>query len=87
MTTTLSRSGSSSTLGKLSAEIKTRVSEETHEALEHEARAAGMSLSEFVRELLLIRAHGIDMVRSLYADRLKLVAGIGQECSRHGNDA
>jgi hypothetical protein len=83
--TSLSRSGATNPLGKLSAEIKVRVPEATHDALEQQARTAGMGLSEFLREILLIRAHGIDMVRSLYEARLALVAGTGPECSRDGN--
>lgn len=35
--------------------------------------------STFVREVLMIRAHGIDMVRSLYERRLRLVAGMSDE--------
>jgi hypothetical protein len=83
--TSLSRSGVTSPLGKLSAEIKVRVSESTRDELEQQARTAGMGLSEFLREILLIRAHGIDMVRSLYETRLALVAGTGPECTRDGN--
>lgn len=81
MPTLLSRSGSTNPLGKLSAQIGAiRVSEETHEELERQARDAGLGLSEYVREVLMIRAHGIDMVRSLYERRLRLVAGMSDEC-------
>lgn len=76
----LSRSGRSNPLGKMTAEIpKFRVPEETHEALEREARLAGLSLTEFIRELLMIRAHGEEEVASLYARRLAVVAGKGRE--------
>lgn len=75
-----SRSGHSNPFGKLTAEIgKVRVSEETHEALEKEARSAGMTLQEFVRQVLEIRAHGFDMVAKIQADRLRVVAGLGKE--------
>lgn len=80
----LARTGSTSPLGKLSAEIKVRVPEDTRDVLERQAREAGLGLSEFLRELLLIRAHGIDMVRSLYDTRLAMVAGTGPDCSRDG---
>lgn len=83
--TSLSRNGSTSPLGKLSAEIKVRVPEDTREELEKQAREAGMGLSEFIREMLLIRAHGLDMVRRLYEDRLAMVAGSVPECSRRGH--
>lgn len=83
--TNLSRNGTTSPLGKLSAEIKVRVPEDTREALEQQARSAGMGLSEFIREMLLIRAHGMDMVRRLYEDRLAMVAGTVPDCSRNGD--
>ena len=80
-----SRSGVSSPLGKLTAEIpKVKVPEETHELLEAGAREAGMSLSEFVREVLMVRAHGIDHVRSLHLARLDVVAGSGAIRGRKG---
>jgi hypothetical protein len=75
-----SRSGVTSPLGKLTAEIpKLKVPEETREILEGEARKAGLTLSEFVRDLLIIRAHGEDAVKSLYARRVAVVAGTGGE--------
>lgn len=76
-----SRSGSTSPLGKLTEQIPAiRVSGETKEALEVEARRAGLTLQEFVRDLLVIRAHGLDTVRKLYADRLAVVSGSEKEC-------
>lgn len=82
--TLLARTGQSCPLGKLTAEVKVRVPEETRDELERQARQAGLGLSEFLREILLIRAHGIDMVRRLYEERLALVAGIG---TKSGTDA
>jgi hypothetical protein len=81
MPTSLSRTGSTHPLGKLTAKISEfRVSEETHDELERQAREAGLGLSEYVREVLMIRAHGVDMVRSLYERRLALVSGMSDEC-------
>lgn len=75
-----SRSGVTSPFGKLTAEVpKFRVPEETHDILEREARSVGMSLSEFVRELCIVRAHGVDYVAKLHAERVRLVAGSGGE--------
>ena len=72
-----SRSGSSNVFGKLTAEVpKVKIPEATHEELERLSREAGLSLSEFVRELLMVRAHGLDMVSKLHADRLRVVAGM-----------
>lgn len=76
----LSRSGHTTAFGKLTAEIpKVRVPEATHEILEFEARKAGLTLSEFVRELLMVRAHGLAHVSSLYESRLRVVAGMEGE--------
>ena len=72
----LARSGTTSTLGKLTAKVEVRVSEDTRDELEQLARQCGMGISEYIRELLMIRAHGIESVRSLYEKRLELVAGV-----------
>lgn len=78
--TELSRAGSTNPLGKLSAKIpEIRCTETMHDELERQAREAGMGLSEYVREVLMIRAHGVDMVRSLYEARLRMVAGMQDE--------
>lgn len=78
-----SRSGFTSPIGKFTAEFpKWKGPEETKEILEREARRAGMGLAEFIRELCMIRAHGKDVVRSLYAQRLDVVDGTGKENGR-----
>lgn len=82
MTTTLSRSGSSSPLGKLSFETTVRVAEPVGEELERQARVLGMTLTEYVRDILTIKAVGYDHVRKLYQDRLEMVAGTGAETPR-----
>ena len=81
----LSRSGNTGLLGKLTAKIPDiRIAESTRDELERQAHAAGLGLSEYVREVLILRAHGVDMVRSLYEERLRQVAGMSAEC--HGSD-
>lgn len=82
MTTNLSRSGSSSPLGKLSYETKVRVAEVVGEELERQARALGLGVGEYIREVLTIKALGYDHVRKLYEDRLEMVAGTGTESGR-----
>lgn len=82
MTTSLSRSGTTSPLGKLSYEIKVRVAESVGEELEQQARALGLGVGELVREVLTIKALGYDHVRKLYQDRLEMVAGNGTERGR-----
>lgn len=74
------RSGVTSPLGKLTAEFpKFKGPEDTKEILEREARAAGMSLAEFIRELCMVRAHGEEYVKSLYSARVDVVARKGEE--------
>lgn len=66
--------------GKLTAEIpKIRVDEATRDELLRLAEEAGMGLSEFVREMLMIRAHGHDHVMRLHRQRLTVVAGVPPE--------
>lgn len=82
MSTSLSRSGSTSPLGKLSYETKVRVAEQVGEELERQARALGLGVGEYIREVLTIKALGYDHVRKLYEDRLEMVAGNGTEPGR-----
>jgi hypothetical protein len=63
MVTSLSRSGSTSPLGKLSYETKVRVAELVGEELERQARSLGMGIGEYIREILTIKALGYDHVR------------------------
>lgn len=73
--THLSRSLRSSPSGAMYAELpKVRVSDETLEGATRLARAAGMTLSEWVRTLVEIRVHSLDMMQALHMDRLKSVA-------------
>lgn len=79
MTTRLARSGVSSPLGKLTAEFpKFKGPEETFEAANLLAREAGMSLSEWLRTLVMVRVHGLETVTKMQEDRLRVVAGIGE---------
>lgn len=79
MSTSLSRSSSTSPLGKLSYEVKTGVPEVVGEELERMARAAGMTVREYARDVLTIHAVGYDHVRRLYQDRLEILSKIGAE--------
>ncbi|AVR89039.1 ribbon-helix-helix protein, CopG family [Thauera aromatica] len=70
-----SRSGRTGPFGKLTAEIpKIRVPDDTKDELERLARAAGITLSEYLRDLLMVHAHGVDVVRALYEERLSAVS-------------
>lgn len=67
------------TPGKLTAEIKVRIDDDTRDELERLAFEAGMDLAQFLRELVMIRVYGIDHIARLQERRLSLVAGIGDE--------
>ena len=83
----LSRSGSTSPLGKLSSELpKIRISEATDMVLRHKAAEEGLSLSEFVRIHLDAIAFGPDHVAMMAADRVRRVAAnVGVNASHEGN--
>jgi hypothetical protein len=75
----MARGLTSSSLGKLTAEIKVRVDDDTKDELDRLAFEASMGLAEFLRELVMIRVYGRDHVARLHRSRLALVAGIGPE--------
>ena len=73
-----SRSGNTNPLGgTLDAEIKTKVTVDLQEDVRRAATAAGMPVSEYVREVLMIAIYGADHVESLYRNRTRLIAGFG----------
>ncbi|WP_213308247.1 hypothetical protein [Paraburkholderia sacchari] len=67
------------TPGKLTAEIKVRVDENTRDELERLASDASMDLAQFLRELVMIRVYGRDHIARLHRTKLDMVAGIGDE--------
>lgn len=76
----LSRSGESSPLGKLTFEVpKTKLDEQTGEVVTKRRQALGLSLSEYVRLVLQVHAHGVDHLNSLQRARLEVVARMGKE--------
>jgi len=74
-----SRAGSSNPFGKCTEEIKTLVPYEVKEGFARLANDNGMTPSEFMRELVMVRVLGVDGVRKIYDQRLNRVAGIRQE--------
>jgi len=75
-----SRTGHSNPLGKFTAEVKGfKLPEVTHEGAERLAHEAGMSLQEWVRELVMVRVHGVDMLATVHAKRLQFIAGMERE--------
>ena len=74
-----SRGGRSCILGKRTVPLHTKVSEETAEELRKLAHEAGMSISEFTAEVLMVRAHGPAEMERLLRDRLAVVSGLARE--------
>ena len=73
-----SRSGNTNLLGgTLDAEIKTKVTVDLQEDVRRTSSAAGMPVSEYVREVLMIAIYGAEYVESLYRNRTRLIAGFG----------
>lgn len=64
-------------LGKNTAEAKTKIPDETRDELDRVAHAAGMTFSELLREMCIVRAHGQDVLRTMYEKRLDVVARRG----------
>ena len=75
----MARGRISNALGKLTAEVKARIDDDTKDELDRLAFEAGMGVSEFVRELLMIRVYGRDHVARLHRARMVMVAGIGPD--------
>lgn len=66
----MARPSISSPLGKLDAEIKLAIDEQTRDDLAGLAWAAGKTLSEYVRQVLHLHVHGhARMVRARTQDR------------------
>lgn len=76
----LSRSGESSLCGgKRTAEAKTKLDEETKAMAESRAKSLGMSLSEWLRDLIIVNTRGEQYLRSVYDRRVRGVATKGHE--------
>lgn len=71
----LSRSGNSPLFGKRTVPLHTKVSEETADTIRKQARDLGMTDSEFIADVLTVRAHGEGAVKSLMLRRLAVVSG------------
>ncbi|TAM07230.1 MAG: ribbon-helix-helix protein, CopG family [Paraburkholderia sp.] len=67
---------SSSALKKLTAEIRTAVDDDTKDEVLRLAAAEGMSISEYLRDLIMIHVHGLERLARLHKARLDRMAGI-----------
>jgi hypothetical protein len=68
-------------MGKSTATVKTLVPDVVAEDLTRIARESGLSVSDFVRDMILVRLYGVDMVVTMRRRSLELAAGIGTERS------
>lgn len=70
-------------LGKCTAEVKTKVSDEDKEDFERFCRLeCGASPAEVLRDFILSKTRGVDAVRSLYESRLAVVSSMGPDGGR-----
>mgnify|MGYP001581131590 CR=1 FL=1 len=70
-----SRTGRSSVFGKRTVSLSTKVTEDTAAEIRKIAREAGMTDSEFIAEVLDVRAFGQEELRRLLLERLSVVSG------------
>lgn len=75
----LARGQATSPFGKCTEEIKSKLPFEIKESFTRIAHDAGMTESEYLREMIMIKVLGLDMVRKIHAERLERVAGIGPQ--------
>jgi len=73
----MSRPGITSPFGKSTEEVKARIPFDIKEGFTRIAHEMHMTESELLRELVMIRVLGFDMVKKLHEERLERVAGIG----------
>lgn len=66
-------------IGKLTSEIKVRIDDDTRDELDRLAADAGIDLSQFLRELVLIRVYGRRHMEKLHERRIAMVAGIDSD--------
>lgn len=86
MSSTFSRNTESLPMGKCTSALPgVKVPDETFDEVSRAARIAGMSVSEWIRTLVMLRVHGLDHVTSIHRQRLEAVRGMDQErIDEHG---
>jgi hypothetical protein len=65
------------TTAKLTAEMRTVVDDATKDEFLRLASCEGMSVSEYLRDLVMIHVHGRERLARLHKARLDRMAGIG----------
>lgn len=71
----------SSTSSKLTAEMRTAVDEETKDEFVRLASSEGMTVSEYLRDMVMIHVHGRNHLLRIHKARLDRMAGIGADDS------
>ena len=73
---TFSRStGLPARMGKATEDVKTRLPAEVKLAFAQLAHSCGLTESELLRDMVVLRLYGREAVLSMHQDRLRLVAG------------
>lgn len=60
-------------LGKLTELISIRVDADTKDRIEREAHLANLPTSDWCRELIMTRVHGLEYMARMYVERLNRV--------------
>lgn len=77
------RTGVTHPFGKLTKPLpRTTLPDVAYDALAAQAAEARLPLAEYIREVLIVRALGEAMVRSVIERRLAVVAGINPESAQ-----
>lgn len=76
----LSRStGLPAYLGKATAELGTKVPDVVADDFKRVCAARGTTVSEVLRDFIMVQSYGYEAVQRLRDDQLRMVAGIGAE--------
>ena len=70
-------------MGKATAEVKTKLPEEVKLAFGQLAHSCGLTESELLRDMVILRLFGREAVLRMQQDRLRLVAGSETERGAH----
>lgn len=76
--------GLPASMGKATADLKTKVPEGVKEDFAAEARKLGLNESELLRDMVMVRLYGHEQVARMHAERLRFAAGIGPETTPAG---
>ena len=71
--------GLPSRMGKATADLKTKVPDEVKFAFAKLASSCGLTESELLRDMVVLRLYGSETVLSMQRERLRMVAGVETE--------